>query len=297
MASVRDAHVQFIVSGREVGEIGVVPHVDLHPVFVETFQFVGIPDLLEFTVIQGGERDVEGVLAVSDGDLRFFAQFLVHRTVRSGFDQLVVDGEMLENKRNGPFAGSVQRIEPGDSVCAAEHQRTVRQDAGRAVVELVPADAVGTEEMNESTDRSVVLRQAVHRTDPNIPLKVLFDGTDVQAGKTFQWVGFSQRPVVQQETVGNGSDPDIAAAVLVEAVGNDDRTAHAGSLFLFRHLVRFYLHGIGVHIDGRHVEAPYKKLAGLVQDHAGHESPFSFADKPDFLPAPCPLVITGEAFA
>ena len=132
--------------------------------------------------IQRSEGDAEGILVVADDDVRIVPEFPLDGGVFSGFHQDIVDFQILEYQRDGALLGHVQRVEPGEAVGTAEHERAVRQDAGGPLGELVSADAVFLEVVDEPAHGAVELAESVHRGHPDVALAVLFDGTDVQAG-------------------------------------------------------------------------------------------------------------------
>ena len=118
-AAVCNPYPEGIVSRRQVCKIGVVAGANFHPVLVKAFQLVGVADLLKRAVIQGSEGYAEGVFRMPDYHRGIPGQRPHHA---------VMDGEAFEHQWNGAPCRSVQGIEGGEPVRAAEHQRSVRKD-------------------------------------------------------------------------------------------------------------------------------------------------------------------------
>ena len=167
--------------------------------------------MLVRAVIQRGKGNVKGILVVPDGDQRLLGEGLFDGTARSRRHQLVVDAQALEHQRNVALGRGVQRVEGGDAVRAAEHQRAIRQYAGGPVVKLVSADAIGLEIMDETAVGPVVAAQAVEGGDPNVALAVFLDGCNVGAGSSVD--GPTVAVFTEDESVGVGAQPEITGAV------------------------------------------------------------------------------------
>ena len=266
MTSIGYLHLQGVFSGRNIGEVGIVPGFNLHPVFVEPFQHVGIADLLEFAVIQCGKGNVEGILVVPDGHFRFHGHHLADGTVRCRLDQLVMDGERFEYQRDGAFGRGVQRVEAGEPVGAAEDQGSVRQHAGGPLGVLVPAGSVGFPEMDESAGGAVVTGQTVHGGNPDVALTVFLDGADIRAGETFDGLFPAALLVAENEAVGDGSQPEVSLAVFDKTVGDHHGPADGGAFVRFRYGNLLDFHRVGVHLCGRLVIAAGFQSARFFQE-------------------------------
>ena len=151
---VGDADPELVVAGRQVRIVGVVVVPRIDPVGVVAFHHVEVVRPLQAAEVQRGEGDAEGVLVVAEDDVRIVPEFPLDGGALAGFHQDIVDLQVLEHQGNGTLLGHVQRVEPGEAVGAAEHERAVRQDAGGPFGELVSADAVFLEVIDTCRVRS-----------------------------------------------------------------------------------------------------------------------------------------------
>ena len=246
---VRDPDLEPVLPGRKVCVIGLVVVPGIDPVPVEPFHHIEIVRPLLLAVIQGGEGDAEGVLVIADEDVRSGPEFPVDGTVLRGLHQGIVDFQVLEHQRDLPLLRNVQRIEPGEPMGAAEHQRPVRKDAGGPLGELVPADAVGLEIVHEPVHGAVIFAQAVHRGHPDVALPVFLDGADVLARDTVHGNRGTGLVVVPEESVGDGPGPQVTGAVLEQGGRYQDGAAYDGLLFTFAEGKGLHFVRIGIQVQ------------------------------------------------
>ena len=207
----------------------------IDPVGVVAFHHVVVVRPLQAAEVQCGERDAESVLVIADDDVRIVPEFPLDGGALPGLHQDIVDLQILENQRDGPLLGHIQRVEPGEAVGAAEHERAVRQDAGGPFGELVSADAVFLEVVDEPAHGAVELAESVHRGHPDVALAVFLDRADVQAGDPVHRRGDRASLGVPEQAVRRGSRPELPGAVLEETSGAKRGMTGAGRLFFLGH--------------------------------------------------------------
>ena len=242
-------------------------------------------------VVERCERDAEAVLPVPDQYVWVLCEFLRYRTSFRRADKSVVDLQVFEYQRYSAFLRDIQRVEPGESVCSAEDEGTVRQQARSPVGELIAAYAVRFEIIDEFAHGPVVFPKAVHRGSPYIALPVLLQGADVQAGDSRHP---DSRSVLDgpQQSVRHGCGPDVSGPVLEQFVGYHDRTAYARIPFLLREFAFGGFHCVCVHLEQVVIEGCREQFAGFGHHEVRDESPFIVLCQRDIVHAVVPAVIS-----
>ena len=246
---VRDPHVEPVFAGGKVRIVCLVVVPGIDPVAVETLHHVVVMRPFMLAVIQGGEGDAEGVLVVPDENVRRRPKLPVDGLSFTRGHQRIVDLQVLEHQGDLPFLWDVQRVEPGESVRSAEHQRPVRKHAGGPVGELIAADAVFLEVVDEPSGGPVVLSEPVHRGHPDVALTVLLDGADVRARDTVHGNRGTGLVVVPEESVGDGPGPQVTGAVLEQGGRYQDGAAYDGLLFTFAEGKGLHFVRIGIQLQ------------------------------------------------
>lgn len=218
---------QEVAARRKIGVVDLVVVAGLDPIIVEPFELVMIMHAAILAVFERGERNAEPVLVVAEPDFGVIGQVALDGPAAAGRDEPVVDAQVLEDERNPPFGRHGRGVEERKAVRTAEDERAVGQAAGRTLVELIAAQPVGRVVIGEALGGRVVFAQSVQSADPQIALGVLLDGRDFETGGA----GHGHEPLfggnVAQQSIADGADPDVAAAVLENPGGDENRAADA----------------------------------------------------------------------
>ena len=102
---------------------------------------------------------------------------------------------------------------------------------------------------------------------------------------------------MQDKTVGDGPDPEVAGAVAEQAVRNQDRPTDTGCPFFFRKLQWRYFIRIGVDVEKRQIECGSDHRPRLGKEQVGDKCPTRFGSQPYRHAAACFLVVFEQAVA
>ena len=144
-----------------------------------------------FAVVQCGKGDSETILIVVQADVRSVGEVLVYTFAVLWACQPVVYLQIFEEQWNFPFGTYVHRVEESQSVRTAKNQCSVGQAAGRTVVKLIAAYAVGGIVVGKFPYGAVIFAQPVLCACPYIALCIFLNARDVPAGCTLYGLDFS----------------------------------------------------------------------------------------------------------